>query len=159
MPVSKARKSRGARKRAGIVTNKVVLAGALPAFRALDSILRTWANPDGPEADPQDVIGLQGFFLGYDRVCKNSGIEYDATRADDILGRMHRNEAVSIHEVQELRAEANKLLRLSKNVRDPETWRESLNDMEIYCHVHGWEWKGIGKTPAGFSADATKIAA
>lgn len=152
MPVSKNRTSRGARRRAGKITNAVVLAGARPAFRALESIIATWANPNGPEADPQDIVGLQGFFLGYDRVCKNARIPYDPSTADEILDRMHRDQPVSIQDVQTLRAEANKLVRLTSTVRDARIWRESLEDMEIYCHVHGWEWKGIGRAPAGFSA-------
>jgi hypothetical protein len=161
MPVSKTRKSSHARRREGVVTNRMALAGARPAFRALESILSTWHSADGPQADTQDIVGLQGFFLGYDRVCKNAGVPYDPTRADDILGRMHRNDPVSIHDMMDLRNEAHALLRLATKVRSPKIWKESLDDMDIYCHVHGWEWKGIGnrETPVGFSADATKIAA
>ena len=159
MPVSKTRKSRYARKRTPVVTNRTAAAGARPAMRALDSIIRTWKNPDGPIADAEDIVGLQGFFLGYDRVCKNGGVAYDPARADEILGRMHRDEPVSIQDIMDLRNEAHTLLRCATSVRDMATWTESLNDMDIYCHIHGWEWKGIGKTPVGFSAGVDKIAA
>lgn len=158
MPVSKNRKSSYARKRAGIVTNAVVLAGARPGLRAIESIIATWNNEGGPEADPQDVVSLQGFFLGYDRVCKNARIAYDPTLADDILGRMERSDPIALEEMKALRSEANKLIRLTMAVRDATIWRESLQDMEIYCHVHGWEWKGIGRAPAG-SSTGVQIAA
>jgi hypothetical protein len=138
--------------RAKKVTNAMQLAGARPALRAIESIISTWNSPNGPEADPQDIVGLQGFFLGYDRVCKNSGMPFDASIADEILDRMHHDKPVSSADIHTLHVEAHKLLRAARSVRSIDIWLESLQDMEIYCHVHGWQWKGIGRAPAGFSA-------
>ncbi|MEX3764480.1 hypothetical protein [Paraburkholderia phenoliruptrix] len=161
MPVSKRRKPKGSPTHAkrGVITNRIASAGALPAFRALDSIVNTWNGPSGPQADPQDLVGLQGFFLGYDRVCKNAGVPFDPSIADEILDRMHHDRPVSFNDILTLRAQANELLRAVRAVRSPDVWRESLEDMEIYCHIHGWEWKGIGRAPAGSSAGSEKIAA
>lgn len=128
-----------------------MLAGARPALRAIESIMATWDSPAGPEADPQDIVGLQGFFLGYDRVCKNSGVPFDPSVADEILERMHHDKPVSRADIHTLHVEAHKLLRAAKRARNIDIWIESLNDMEIYCHVHGWTWNGIGRAPAGFS--------
>jgi hypothetical protein len=138
--------------RAKKVTNAMQLAGARPALRAIESIMATWNSPSGPEADPQDIVGLQGFFLGYDRVCKNSCVPFDASIADEILDRMHHDKPVSRADIHTLHVEAHKLLRAARSVRSIDIWLESLQDMEIYCHVHGWQWKGIGRAPAGFSA-------
>jgi hypothetical protein len=146
------------RRRANKVTNAMMLAGARPALRAIESIMATWDNPDGPEANPDDIVGLQGFFLGYDRVCKNSGIQFDPSVADEILDRMHHDNPVSRADIHTLHVEAHKLLRTARSARSIDIWIESLQDMEIYCHVHGWQWKGIGRAPAG-SSTGVQIAA
>lgn len=158
MPVSKTRKSHGANRRAGKVTNAVMMAGARPALRAIESIIATWNSPSGPQADPEDIVGLQGFFLGYDRVCKNASVPFDPAIADEILDRMHHDKPVSRADIHTLQVEAHKLLRATRAVRSVNIWIESLKDMEIYCHVHGWEWKGIGRAPAG-SSTGVQIAA
>jgi hypothetical protein len=146
------------RRRAPKITNAMMLAGARPALRAIESIMATWNSPTGPEADPQDIVGLQGFFLGYDRVCKNSGVSFDPSVADEILERMHHDKPVSRADIHTLHVEAHKLLRACKGARNVDIWIESLNDMEIYCHVHGWTWNGIGRAPAG-SSTGVQIAA
>jgi hypothetical protein len=128
------------------------IAGARPALRAILSIMATWDAPNGPEADPADIVGLQGFFLGYDRVCKNAGVPFDASIANEILDRMHHDQPLSRADIHTLQVEASKLLRAARSVRSVDIWIESLQDMEIYCHVHGWQWKGIGRAPEGFSA-------
>ncbi|WP_143328254.1 hypothetical protein [Caballeronia pedi] len=138
----------------------MALAGTVPGFRALNSIIATWNSPDGPQADPADVVALQGFFLGYDRVCKNAGIQFDIRPAERILNCMEYDMPISLEEMKLLREEANKLLRATLKVRSAAIWFESLKDMEIYCHVHNWTWHGIGgREPAGSSAGSEKIAA
>lgn len=155
MPVSKARKKKpAARRRNPQVPKRAAIAGARVAFQALDQLLATWDSPDGPRCDPDLLEQMKAFFLSYYRVLTNAGIAFEIRPIDLILNRIHYKMPVSSDEVRFLRAQATRMVNLAITVKDYAKWQESFRDVDIYAHIHKWEWNGIGEAQAGFSARA-----
>jgi hypothetical protein len=158
MPVSKTRKkpARCKPKKAAQPLKQsmpvMAAAGSYMPLMSIRSAIQEWKS--GSESLSLDEGCVGAFFFTYDRVLKNAGIPFDIRPAEQVLNRIQYRMPIGLEELELLHAEGQKLMRLVAAVNDTGAFFESLTDAEIYGHVHNWEWRGIGKAPAGVSAGA-----
>ena len=144
MPISKSkRKINRPRKSTPVITNRRLRAGAEKAFQAIHQLLQS-AGTGGGEIDMEGEVHIQGFFLGYHRVCRNAGIEYDVQPAVAVLDKICTSQQVTYFDLKTLKAKADELWSKAKTVRDWRIWQEALTDLELYCIQNGYKWVGIG---------------
>lgn len=158
MPVSKSRKkpARSIQKRAAKPVREsmaaMAFAGAVEAMGAIRTAIAQWKN--GVENIDLEEGLINGFFFTYDRILKNASIPFDIQPTVQVLNRIHYKMPIGIDELEMLYETGRELVRQVGALKDIKFFIQGMHDMEIYGHVHKWEWHGIGEAPAGSSASA-----
>jgi hypothetical protein len=157
MPVSKSRKkpARSTQKRAPQDVREsmraMAHAGAAEPMQAIYRAIQHWKN-DVENVQLEEGL-VNGFIFTYDRILKNADIPFDIQPAVKVLNRIHYKMPLTIGELELLYETGRELVSQVGRLKDVGLFVKAMRDMEIYGHVHGWEWHGIGESQPTTGAD------